>query len=121
MRPCRHVRKTAVAQLRQFCEKTMNGYHFGEPASFRFTVPVKTKVPKIQKVEANRTEADLGRLGDIVRKVERAIAAEVFFPNETPLNCSTCPFRQPCREWSRPAEIPSLIPLNVVAAEEQTC
>jgi tetratricopeptide (TPR) repeat protein len=26
MRPCRHVRKTAVAQLRQFCEKTMNGY-----------------------------------------------------------------------------------------------
>ncbi len=106
---------------RRPCNVYVVHHHFGEPVSFRFTVLVKTKVPKIQQVEGNRTESDLGRLGDIVRTVERAIAAEVFVPNETPLNCSTCPFRQPCREWSRPAEIPALIPLNVVAAEEQTC
>jgi CRISPR/Cas system-associated exonuclease Cas4 (RecB family) len=111
----------ADMSLQANCNVNVVLHHFGEPASFRFTVLVKTKVPKIQQVEANRTESDLGRLGDIVRKVERAIAAEVFFPNETPLNCSTCPFRQPCREWSRPSEMPDLIPLNVVGAEGQSC
>ncbi len=63
-------------------------HNFDESASFRFLVLVKTKTPKVQHVEAIRTESDLGRFGDLVRSVERAIAAEAFYPIETPLNCA---------------------------------
>ncbi len=71
----------------------------GTLPTVEYTVLVKTKTPKIQRLKTARTEEDLGRLGDVVQKIERAIANDVFFPIETPLNCSTCPYRQPCREW----------------------
>jgi hypothetical protein len=41
----------------------------------------------------------VSRLGDIVDVVERAIAAEVFYPVESQMNCAGCPFFKPCREW----------------------
>jgi CRISPR/Cas system-associated exonuclease Cas4 (RecB family) len=72
---------------------------YGEPTRFEFAVLLKTKVPRIQRIAAARTEADSGRLGDLVASVERAIAAEAFHPIESPLNCTSCPFRRPCREW----------------------
>jgi putative RecB family exonuclease len=111
----------ADMSLQANCNVNVVKHHFGEEATFGFTVLVKTKVPKIQRVEANRTESDLGRLGDIVRMVDRAIAAEVFYPNETPMNCATCPYRQPCREWSKPLHEPELIQLNVKTEEAAVC
>lgn len=72
---------------------------YGEPVSLQFAVLLKTKVPRIQRIEASRTEVDSGRLGDLVVSVERSIAAEAFHPIESPLNCSSCPFRRPCRDW----------------------
>jgi putative RecB family exonuclease len=72
---------------------------FGNPAAVEFTVLVKTKSPKIQRMRTVRTEEDLGRLGDIVETIERAVEVRIFYPVESPLNCSTCPHRQPCREW----------------------
>lgn len=72
---------------------------FGEKAKVKYAVLVKTKTPKLQRLETVRNGDDLGRLGDIVQAIERAIRAEAFYPNETPMNCSTCPYRDPCREW----------------------
>jgi putative RecB family exonuclease len=85
------------------------GLHFDEPTRFRFTVLVKTKTPRVQHVNVDRAEDRTGRLGDLIRTVERAIRAEAFYPVETPLNCSACPYRRPCREWTaQPTE--ELIP-----------
>lgn len=93
---------------------------FGTPATVEYTVLIKTKTPKVQRLTAVRNDEDLARLGDIVETIERGINAEIFYPVETPLNCSTCPYRQPCREWSLP-ENTELIPLNVKSAEAQSC
>jgi len=71
----------------------------GEMPTVEYTVLVKTKTPKLQTLKTSRTEDDLGRLGDLVQNVERAVANDVFYPVETPLNCSTCAYRQPCRDW----------------------
>ena len=27
------------------------------------------------------------------------LPSKAFYPNETPMNCSTCSYREPCREW----------------------
>lgn len=73
---------------------------FGELASVGYAVLVKTKTPKVQRLATVRNDSDFGRLGDLVQGVERAIDAKAFYPNESPLNCSTCPYRNPCREWT---------------------
>ena len=72
---------------------------FGEWASVEYDVLVKTKTPKVQRLKTSRNEDDLRRLGDVVEHVERAVNANVFYPVETPMNCSTCSYRQQCREW----------------------
>jgi CRISPR/Cas system-associated exonuclease Cas4 (RecB family) len=73
---------------------------FDEPAFIRYTVLVRTKTPVVQRLETTRSEIDRGRLGDVAEAVSRAVAAGIFYPIESPMNCSGCPFRLPCREWS---------------------
>lgn len=72
---------------------------FGEWASVEFSVFVKNKTPKLQRLKTARTEEDLNRLGDLIENIERAINKKIFYPVETPLNCSWCSYRQQCREW----------------------
>ncbi len=72
---------------------------YDEPAAVKYTVLVKTKKPAIQRLETVRSDADLGRLGDIVQNIERAIEAKAYYPIENPMNCSGCPYRIPCRDW----------------------
>jgi CRISPR/Cas system-associated exonuclease Cas4 (RecB family) len=74
----------------------------GEEPVVEYAVLVKTKVPKVQRIEVIRTGPDFGRLGDIVEAVERAVNAGVFYPVESPLNCSSCPFFRECRGWTGP-------------------
>jgi CRISPR/Cas system-associated exonuclease Cas4 (RecB family) len=86
---------------------------FGEPTTVEYTVLIKTKTPRIQKLPVERQEADLGRLGDIVKNIEKGVQAGIFYPVESAMNCSTCPYRGPCREWGRPRihEIDTVQPL----------
>ena len=93
---------------------------FGKSASVEYTVLIKTKTPKIQRLETTRSENDLARLGDIIENIERAIHAKVFYPIDNVLNCSGCPYRQPCREWGRTG-CNSLTQLNGDAAGETKC
>lgn len=72
---------------------------YGEDATVEFVVLVKTKTPKVQHVAVVRGDDDLCRLGDLVEAVEYAVRSEVFYPNENSRNCSTCPYRKPCRQW----------------------
>jgi putative RecB family exonuclease len=71
----------------------------GEEPAIELTVLVKTRVPKVQKIQAIRTISDFQRLGDVIGVVEKAVEAGVFYSVESPLNCSSCPFYRPCREW----------------------
>lgn len=77
----------------------------GEEPLIEFTVLVKTKTPKLQRIEAPRNLADFSRLGDIVEAIDQAVNAGIFYPVESPMNCSSCPFYRPCREWSGPVNI----------------
>jgi putative RecB family exonuclease len=88
----------------------------GVHATVEYTVLVKTKTPKLQRLTTVRYDDDLGRLGDIVENIERAIVANVFYPVESPLNCSTCPYRLPCREW-KPMEQSGRIHLPSASTE----
>lgn len=81
--------------------------HYEETAVFEYTVLVKTKKPKVQKVATARMPTDFGRFGDLVQVIDRAIQAGIHYPVETPNNCATCPFRRPCREWQSEHTLPS--------------
>ena len=72
----------------------------GEEPAVEFQVLVKTRVPKVQKIQAIRSTSDYRRLGDIIGAVESGVNSEVFYPVESPINCSGCQFYRPCREWS---------------------
>lgn len=72
---------------------------FDEWSSVEFAVLVKTKTPKLQRLTTTRTKEHLGRLGDLVENVERAVNSQIFYPVESPLNCSGCSFRKQCLEW----------------------
>lgn len=74
----------------------------GGSVQLLYKVLLKTQKPQIQEIPASRSPADVTRLGDLVQSVDRAIAAEVFYPIESPMNCSTCPYRKPCKDWTEP-------------------
>lgn len=74
---------------------------WAEPATVRFTIFVKTKQPRIQRLDTVRDANNSTRLGDIVQNIERAIRVDAYYPIESALNCGTCPYRQPCKEWGR--------------------
>ena len=73
----------------------------GRDANVEYTVLIKTKTPKVQRLHTSRFPEDCGRLGDMVQTIQRAVDLGIFYPVESPMNCSTCPFRQPCREWGK--------------------
>jgi putative RecB family exonuclease len=79
----------------------------GEEPAVEFTVLVKTKTPKVQKIQVIRNVADFQRLGDIIEAIGRSIEAESFYPIESPINCSGCSFYRECREWSGPGSLNS--------------
>ena len=87
------------ASLQASCYAHAVQDRYDEQPRVRYTVLVKTKTPQIQHLETVRNEADIVRLGDVVQAVDRAIQAEAFYPVESPMNCSGCPFYRPCKEW----------------------
>lgn len=56
-------------------------------------------------------------LGDVVGVVERAVEAEVFHPQEPPMNRSSCSCRRECPRWTGPG-ISRSRGLRVVETEE---
>ncbi len=87
------------ASLQASCYSHAVQDRYDEQPRVRYTILVKTKTPQIQHLETIRNDADVIRLGDIVQAVERAIEAGVFYPVESPMNCSSCPFFKPCKQW----------------------
>ncbi|MGC4004077.1 MAG: PD-(D/E)XK nuclease family protein [Pirellulales bacterium] len=95
---------------------------WGEVPRLEYVVLVKTQKPAVQRLSVGRSEYDFARLGDLVESVERAVAAEIFYPHESPLNCSGCPYRLECLEWQgTKQQQPELVPLHplTVASSRQ--
>ena len=90
---------------------------FGSVANVEFTILVKTKLPKIQRLKTFRDKNDLGRLGDLVETIDSAVENQNFYPIESTMNCTSCPFRKECRLW-KPKRSKSndrkFVPLNGV-------
>jgi len=96
-------------------------HHYGESASFQYRVLVKTQKVQVQHVATARMPTDFDRFGDLVEAIDRAVALGIHYPVESPLHCSSCAYRKPCREWQSdqtlPAE-PDRIPLPL---QEGSC
>ena len=78
--------------------------------AIEFVVFTKTKTPKIQRLQTARNQSDLHQLGDLVEKVEQAVDDNCFYPNRNPMNCSWCPYREPCKNWK--PSVSALVELN---------
>jgi CRISPR/Cas system-associated exonuclease Cas4 (RecB family) len=72
----------------------------GEDPIVEFTVLIKTKSPRLQRIEAPRNTADYQRLGDLIATVEKAVDSGIFYPVESPINCSSCAYFKACRDWT---------------------
>lgn len=72
----------------------------GQEPVVEYAVLVKTKTPKVQRIESFRTSSDFQRLGDLIGVVERAVEVGIFYPQESPMNCSGCPYFRECRGWT---------------------
>jgi putative RecB family exonuclease len=88
------------ASLQASCYAHAVQDRYDEQPRVRYTILVKTKTPQIQHLETIRNDADVNRLGDVVQAVDRAIQAGIFYPVESPMNCSGCPFYRACKEWT---------------------
>ena len=71
-----------------------------KPLSLEFIVASKTKDVSIARHTILFDQRRLDRTKRIIERVWRAIVAKNFFPSPSPMNCPTCPFRDPCRRWS---------------------
>lgn len=74
--------------------------YFGQAVKVRYRVLVKNKTPLLQELTTTRDQEDFQRVGEITSQVQHAVQSNIFYPNESPMNCSTCPYRGPCRDWS---------------------
>lgn len=72
----------------------------GRPLRLGFGIVTKTKTPQVElhpiPVDAHQVE----RTRRIVAQVWHAIQAGHIYPNPSPLNCATCPYRTACRAWA---------------------
>ena len=70
-----------------------------KPIRVEFTVLTKTKDVQVEQHRAMADPRSIDRARRVAERVWRAIEAEHFYPAPSPMNCGSCPFRKPCREW----------------------
>lgn len=71
-----------------------------KPVKLQFAVLTKTKHPELKLHPVEVGPHELYRSRQIVKRVWQAIEAGIVYPNPSPLNCGTCPFRRPCASWA---------------------
>jgi putative RecB family exonuclease len=72
----------------------------GKALRLQFAVFTKSKSPSLTMHEVPMDSVQIQRTKRVVQQVWQAIQAGNHYPNPSPLNCSSCPFREPRREWS---------------------
>ena len=72
----------------------------GKPIKLAFAVLTKTKLPVLTVHDVPLDPHEVERTKKIVERVWQAIQSGNYYPNPTPINCGSCPFRAPCRAWT---------------------
>jgi CRISPR/Cas system-associated exonuclease Cas4 (RecB family) len=72
----------------------------GKPIQLSFAVLTKTKLPTLTVHDVPLDMQEVERTKRTVERVWQAMQAEHFYPNPSPLNCVSCPYREPCRRWA---------------------
>jgi len=67
--------------------------------ALQFVVVSKGKTPVINCHPIPFDPYRVSRTTRIMERVWKSIAAGHFYPSPSAMNCPTCPYRQPCREW----------------------
>jgi len=72
----------------------------GRPVKLSFAVLTKTKLPVLTVHDVPLSLQQVERTKRTVERIWRAIQSGHFYPNPSPLNCGSCPYREPCRRWT---------------------
>ena len=75
----------------------------GQIIPCRFDVIVKSKTPVLEHHETTRTIDQFHRMIELVKVVEKMIAAEHWLPSEQGFYCAGCPHSEACGNWHRQA------------------
>ena len=67
--------------------------------SLQYVVFDKSKSPTVKHVPVATHTHLVERAKRVVANVWRAIESQHFFPTPSPMNCGSCPFREPCANW----------------------
>jgi CRISPR/Cas system-associated exonuclease Cas4 (RecB family) len=89
----------AAEQLLLYSELA-GDYTPNKPIRLQFAVLTKTKEVAIDRHSVPVDRKRVARTKRVVERVWRAIEAEHFYPAPSPMNCCSCPFREPCNAWS---------------------
>lgn len=71
----------------------------GKQVRLEFAVLTKDRFPQVSLHPIVVDPVQIARTRKIVERVWNAIEARNFYPSPSPLNCSSCAYRQPCRLW----------------------
>jgi putative RecB family exonuclease len=72
----------------------------GKPIKLAFAVMTKTKTPELTVHDVPVDEQRVARTKRTVERIWQAIQSANYYPNPSPLNCGSCPYRGPCRAWT---------------------
>jgi putative RecB family exonuclease len=84
------------------CHELVKPLAGGRPVRIEFAVVTKTKFPVLTRHEVQLDAHRVERAKVLVQSIWRGIEAGHFYPVPSPLNCTRCPFRDPCRAWPGP-------------------
>lgn len=65
-----------------------------------YAVLTKGKAPDMTIHPVSAEPKDVARAKRVVEQVWRAIESGLVYPAPSPTQCPSCPYRQPCRDWT---------------------
>jgi putative RecB family exonuclease len=71
----------------------------GKQMRLQFVVLTKAKEPVVDVHELPVVPQRVDRTKRIVERVWKAIEAGLYYPAPSPMQCPSCPYREPCRAW----------------------
>jgi hypothetical protein len=72
----------------------------GKALRLQFAVLTKAKAPALTVHQVRQDAHQINRTKRVIEQVWRAIEAQHFYPIPSAMNCPTCPFQGPCRQWA---------------------
>lgn len=76
--------------------------HLDLPIKLHFGVITKAKSPAVQLLDVPVAAGRVRQVISLIEQVWGAIQAGNFYPNPSPMNCSTCPFKSQCPAHANP-------------------